>query len=474
MEEIRRSQDRDPGEPSAATIVRALVKDLAELAQAQASLTKDMVRLLDLLNEEKEQTPREVKGGVAEAPPPRAVEIERPAPPVPATPTAAPVPAAPTAAAVPVAPTASAAQAAPIPPAAPAAAMEPPHAALAGPQPIAPARIDVPPRAVHAPPEPRTAPPPVASAPVAAAEPIEYTVTSEEDVSSRIAAGMQAQDESAEDAADLAAEGPDEMEGSESPDATVLVLESGDARVGVLWDQVVQVGSLTTPTVPPRIETERGQTDLVSLGLLLHGVSREEKYFVVLEQEGERAAVACERMLGLGPLNSASKDDKETRIQVLRVPLLRSFAKEAQVGAARSKEARYVRHPRPDDEERDRNGPLRALVAVRYLPARVAICRHLRGCGWQVGEAAGLEAANVSLDLGRWDVLFLEVRNNGDTEETETTILKRVAERGIPVIRVGSRLSGFPQQEGPAVMFPFAEAELDTILIRIGEHASRK
>ncbi len=220
--------------------------------------------------------------------------------------------------------------------------------------------------------------------------------------------------ESADDAADLALEGPDEIEGSEPPDATVLVLESGDARVGVLWDQVVQVGSLTATTVPPRIETERGQTDLVSLGLLLHGVSREEKYFVVLEQEGERAAVACERMLGLGPLSSASKDDSETRIQVLRVSLLRTFAKGAQIGAARSQHARAAGFGSPSDEDRDRNGPLRALVAVRYLPARVAICRHLRGCGWQVGEAAGLEAANVSLDLGRWDVLFLEVRSNGD------------------------------------------------------------
>jgi hypothetical protein len=38
-------------------------------------------------------------------------------------------------------------------------------------------------------------------------------------------------------------------------------------------------------------------------------------------------------------------------------------------------------------------------------------------------------------------------------DETEGTILKRVAERGIPVIRVGSRLSGFSQQ-GPGVMFP--------------------
>jgi hypothetical protein len=89
-----------------------------------------------------------------------------------------------------------------------------------------------------------------------------------------------------------------------------------------------------------------------------------------------------------------------------------------------------------------------------------------------VGEAAGLEAAAVSLDLGRWDALFLEVRGNGDAEEHETNLLLRVAEREIPVVRVGSRISGLPHHEGPAVMFPFTETELDAILAEVMERAS--
>ena len=124
-----------------------------------------------------------------------------------------------------------------------------------------------------------------------------------------------------------------------------------------------------------------------------------------------------------------------------------------------------------EEDERDRNGPRRALVAVRYLPARVAICRYLRGRGWQVGEAAGLEAAVVSLDLGRWDALFLEARGNGHADETEQALLDRVGELSIPVIRVGSRISGYPTQGGPSLMFPFSEAELDTILETAGGRA---
>lgn len=263
-----------------------------------------------------------------------------------------------------------------------------------------------------------------------------------------------------------------EVDSRELKDLTVLVLESGNAQVGVFWDQVIQVGTLAGPHVPERLESEHGPTDLVSLGLLLHGRSLEERYFVVLESEGERAAIACERMLGLGPLHSAPKSRKDAPIQVLRVPLLRTFAQGPRpgMGTAGDRSPESGVRSRNPGMDRDRVGPLRALVAVRYLPARVAICRQLRARGWQVGEAAGLEAATVSLDLGRWDALFLEARSNEELEETESTLLRCVHERSIPLVRVGSRVTGLPGGGGPAVTFPFVEAELDSILERVGAH----
>lgn len=405
-------------------LVRTLVRDLADLMQAQATVTKDLARLIDLLSVS--AADRAAAGGVADSrtqatggarvaeAAPRVPEARRPEPPDPAPPT---------------------------PPA--------PLTPLAPPATRPPAR-----RA--------ETPPPASAPPIEAEEETEFTVvTPGEGISSAAATGPGEElDES---------EPGDEVDRPEIGDATVLLLESGKARVGVLWSQVAQVGSLGTPVAPPRIDSERGTTDLVSLGLLLHGVSREEKYFVVLEQDGERAAVACERMLGLGPLSSAAHDSGDQRIQVLGIPLLRTFGKGAQAGGAgRPAGARAMAGGR-DEDERDRSGPLRALVAVRYLPARVAICRHLRGRGWQVGEAAGLEAATVSLDLGHWDAIFLEASGNGEVEEIEGNLMRRVEARRIPVIRVGSRITGLPQQEGPAVMFPFAEAELDTILTQLAE-----
>lgn len=263
-------------------------------------------------------------------------------------------------------------------------------------------------------------------------------------------------------------EGLEEGDGSGPIDATVLTLESGDTRVGVYWDQVIRVGTLDQPTPPEEIEMEGASVPLVSLGRLLHGVSREEKCFVVIENEGERASIACERALGIGPLGSLAKHDSAARIQVLRVPMLRAFAHAPSNGRDRPQEAPPPPTPAEiEAEERDRHGPLRALVAVRYLPARVAICRHLRGKGWQVGEAAGLEAATVSLDLGRWDLFFLEASGNGEPSETESALLRRVGERGVPVVRVGSRVSGYPGHDAPSLMFPFSEAELESIIAKL-------
>lgn len=268
------------------------------------------------------------------------------------------------------------------------------------------------------------------------------------------------------EALDSVSEGPDEVEDAEGENEMVLTLESGNASVGVIWDQIVQIGPQTASTVPERITVDNDEVRLISLGNLLHGVSKEEKYFVVLEQDGERIGVACERMLGLGPIAGIGQMEQGARIPVLKVPFLRTFA-----GSARKEEKQDIHVTTQTPEEQDKQGPLRALVAVRYLPARVAICRHLRGRGWQVGEAAGLEEATVSLDLGRWDALFLEGPSNGEMDEVESTLLRRVLERRVTMIRVGSRLSQYPTSEGSGLMYPFSEAELDAILVRAGRRA---
>ncbi len=121
-------------------------------------------------------------------------------------------------------------------------------------------------------------------------------------------------------------------------------------------------------------------------------------------------------------------------------------------------------------------GPMKSMPGIRThghvaLIARCHTCRYVRGRLCEVEEAAGLEAAIVSLDLGRWDALFLEARVNGKPEEAEKALIHRVGELGVPVIRVGSRISGYPTAGGPALMFPFSESELESILSMTEEKA---
>ncbi len=399
---------RSSGEEGSDRTLWDLLRDLAGLARAHARLTEDLVRLLE----------RQVGAEAGPLEPleeqhPRAASDPRPeAPPMP---TAQPVEterSEPTAELEPVAE-------APVPEA------SAPDAASAG----------------------------MVSDPEPVAEPQASPSSSEIEVVDSVESG---------------AETSEEVEGQVPPDVTVLTLESGDTRVGVRWDQVIRVGTLDAPNPPEEIEMEGGRIPLVSLGRLLHGVSREEKCYVVIENEGERASIACERALGIGSLGSLARHDPEASIQVLRVPMLQAFAHAPSNGGGSGTENPPVPTPAEiEAEKRDRHGPLRALVAVRYLPARVAICRHLRSKGWQVGEAAGLEAATVSLDLGRWDLFFLEASGNGEQSETEQTLMRRVDERGVPVVRVGSRISGYPGQEAPSLMFPFSETELESIIDRM-------
>jgi hypothetical protein len=445
------SEQRAPGPPGggdANEILWVLLRDLSVLSRAQARLMGDLAKMIEHMHRGATAAGPIEDTGAEVAQPTASATVSHVRPPVPGADVAAST--------EPETPSATSVEPAvqPLPPdhAKPVEEVAPP-----------PETSTPPPRPAD---EPVTAVPAVAeSVPDEPLSPDERAVLLEEEEGvegngKRLPAMETAIPIEAEADREASAEGPDDLDESVNADAPVLILESEDARVGVLWDHVIQIGSIGSPVIPESVATERGDVELVSLGLLLHGVSKEEKYFVVLEQDGERAAVACERMLGVGPLGAAIQQERGARIQVLKVPMLRTFAASVVPNGANGGSLEDQKAA----DERDRHGPLRALVAVRYLPARVAICRHLRGRGWQVGEAAGLEAATVSLDLGRWDLLFLEAHGNGESEATEGMLLRRVTERDVPVIRVGSRISGFPGREGPALMFPFSESELDAIL----------
>jgi hypothetical protein len=109
-----------------------------------------------------------------------------------------------------------------------------------------------------------------------------------------------------------------------------------------------------------------------------------------------------------------------------------------------------------------------ALVAVHYLPARVAVVRMLRGAGWSVEEEA--QPLNLSRRLqGQFpDVLFVEP--TGPLPEPIQDQLQSLLSGGARIVVLGSRLRpGQAAPDGvlgraPRLHFPFTEEESRELL----------
>jgi len=201
---------------------------------------------------------------------------------------------------------------------------------------------------------------------------------------------------------------------------------------------VIQIGSLASPRYRRRSRRRREPSDWSAWAPSPRGV-REEKYFVVLEQDDERPrwrVSGCWRRTA----RRGIQQEREARIQVLRAPMLRTFAassKQAEVAQGALEEQKAA-------DERDRNGPLRALVACGIFPRGsryAAIC----GPGWQSG-GGGVGGATVSLDSAG-GLLFLEAHATASPRRRGTLLRRvrngvpdhpcRVADLRLPGVRAG-------------------------------------
>jgi len=112
-------------------------------------------------------------------------------------------------------------------------------------------------------------------------------------------------------------------------------------------------------------------------------------------------------------------------------------------------------------------GPI-ALVAVRYLPARIAITRFLRASGWVIQEALDSNEIPVRLRQNRFDAVFTELFDRPSLETLRG--LRQALTGGTAVVAVGSRLRvagdrpiGFTG-DLPRLLYPFGESDLERSL----------
>lgn len=103
-----------------------------------------------------------------------------------------------------------------------------------------------------------------------------------------------------------------------------------------------------------------------------------------------------------------------------------------------------------------------ALLAVRYLPARVAISRALRFHGWEAVEAVDLPEILVRLRRRHFQAIFIEPAEHPRSALIPALLGARTA--GAQVVGVGlrQRRAGMeslrPLGEIPHLLYPFQEA----------------
>lgn len=114
---------------------------------------------------------------------------------------------------------------------------------------------------------------------------------------------------------------------------------------------------------------------------------------------------------------------------------------------------------------------LRSLVAVRYLPLKVAVERTLQASSIDWDEIDPDDLAGALL-AGPFDLVLIEPPPEPD--ERLLAALRRARETGVSVISVGSRLRGAgpdplaPLGPLPRLAHPFAEGEFEQLLATLG------
>ena len=109
-----------------------------------------------------------------------------------------------------------------------------------------------------------------------------------------------------------------------------------------------------------------------------------------------------------------------------------------------------------------------ALVAVRYLPARVAVTRVLRSLGWYAVQAPDNQELPALLLQGQYSVVFAEPPDPLDRVWLDA--LQRLRAAGGRVIVVASRMRAGGSDplrvlgDVPRLLHPFREGEVEQAL----------
>lgn len=316
-------------------------------------------------------------------------------------------------------------------------------------------------------------------------------------------------------------DGRDLEEGSLPPpapadDPDLLLVRGGDAWIGFPWERVQGIGLAE--------EEPGGIGQSVSLRALLELPGEDEAaaepYRVAWDHDGASVALTCEALGGVVPASAAASRGLELVVVPGRragapgccmqtlVEFLAGYSDElpAEEGgpgpAPATVEDAPPRSPAPvrletfddlpvhADRSRDPSPAApsaaavpaaavpavvrdrTAVIAVRYLPARVALTRVLRTQGWQITELADPGDLPGHLASFRATAVFAEPPDGADLSWLEA--LRRAQSGGARLFAVGSRLRGRAVDplaslgEVPRLLYPYQEWEIERVVGALG------
>jgi hypothetical protein len=295
---------------------------------------------------------------------------------------------------------------------------------------------------------------------------------------------------------------PDDRRDEADPSGIpLLLLGDGQGWVGIPWTQVTRISLDEEDRVLPlgsgreEISEEEPQPGLHSLFALLRGAPKPgpaEPYRVLWETASGTEGMACaelgdvvsasvagergiEAVLVLdpgkaGPPSPVTLLDFLARPELYMPALPRRQAKPASREAAGAEPIREETSVSPPPAGSELRAPLPrgVLLAVHYLPARVAIGRVLRSRGWTVIEAVDAREITPKLRSASYAAVFVEAPEMPAPEMI--SLLQSLLATGCPVVAVASRLRGTGSDplrtlgEIPRLLYPFQEVDLERVL----------
>lgn len=270
-----------------------------------------------------------------------------------------------------------------------------------------------------------------------------------------------------------------------------LLVNQGDGWIAFPWERITRVVASESPEASPyeicyRVDDEERSLRVTEVGRIVAGAAADlaaplGRFRFDSELEPAGPLTGLPEVAPGAPVERVEVEDiakKEVTVappdEEPLAPITLRHVLSIEVDAlecgveteATGRGANGVGHGQPAGPSSEADTAAVALLAVRYLPARVALARALRAHGWQVVEEpdpAELRHRTTALRPG---LICVELPDPGEFPGTGTEQIGLLRTAGCPVYAVASRHrvdDGRIPAEIPRLLHPFTEAELDAL-----------